>query len=512
MVAHLAVVERGLTVDTFTNLALGFGEALTLTNLAFCLIGVLLGTLIGVLPGLGPAATIAMLLPTTFALPPSAALIMIAGIYYGAQYGGSTTAILINIPGEATSIMTAVDGHQMALQGRAGIALSTAAIGSFIAGTISTAVIAFGAPVLAEVALSFGPAEYFSLMVAGLVGSVVLASGSILKAIGMIFVGILLGFVGTDTNSGAERFTLGMPELVYGLSFISIAMGMFGIAEIIKNLEDGASRTMLTKKVAGLMPSREDWGKIWAPILRGTFLGSALGLLPGGGALLASFASYAVEKRVAHDPSEFGKGAIQGVAGPESANNAGAQSAFIPMLTLGIPSNAVLALMVGALMIQGIAPGPQVMSKHPELFWGLIASMWIGNLFLLILNLPLIGLWVKLLTIPYHYLYPAILIFCGIGALSINNQPVDIWIMAIFGIFGYVMHKLDCEPAPLLLGIILGKMVEEYLRRALLISRGDAMVFIERPISALLLLAALVALIAAVIPAFRRKREEALEE
>lgn len=499
-------------MDIFINLGIGFAEAFTWTNLAFCFLGVLLGTLIGVLPGLGPAATIAMLLPATFTFPPVTALIMLAGIYYGAQYGGSTTAILINIPGESSSIVTAIDGHQMAKKGRAGAALATAAIGSFFAGTVATIVIALFAPPLAEVALKFGPAEYFSLMVLGLIGAVVLASGSLLKALGMVVFGLLLGLVGTDVNSGVQRFTLGIPEMADGLGFVGIAMGMFGVAEIVRNLEDQRTRSIVAAKVGSLMPSREEFRRMIGPIGRGTVLGSLLGILPGGGALLSAFASYSIEKKISKHPKEFGQGAIEGVAGPESANNAGAQTSFIPMLTLGIPSNPVMALMIGAMIIQGITPGPQVMTAKPELFWGLIASMWLGNLMLVVLNLPLVGMWVRLLTVPYHFLFPAILVFCAIGSFSLNNLTFDVWLMAGFGVLGYVLAKLDCEPAPMLLGYILGPLMEEYLRRALLLSRGDPMVLVERPISGVMLALAAIALFVVVSPAIRKKRDEALKE
>ena len=465
-------------MELFANLALGFDTAMSLQNLAYCLAGVFLGTAVGVLPGLGPVATIAMLLPATFALPPISALIMLAGIYYGAQYGGSTTAILVNLPGESSSVVTAIDGYQMARQGRAGKALATAAIGSFFAGTVATILLALFAPPLADLALKFGPAEYFSLMVLGLVASVVLASGSLLNAIGMVILGLLLGLVGSDVNSGAARYTFDLPELADGINFVIVAMGMFGIGEIIRNLEHEETRSLVMKKVSGLMLTKDDFKRIIAPVLRGTVLGSALGILPGGGAMLASFASYSIEKKVSKNSAEFGKGAIEGVAAPESANNAGAQTSFIPMLTLGIPSNPVMALMIGAMIIQGIQPGPAVMTEQPTLFWGLIASMWIGNFFLIVLNLPMIGLWVRMITVPYHHLFPAILLFCAIGVFSLNNSDFDIYLMALFGLFGYICAKLDAEPAPMLLGFIIGPMMEENLRRALLLSRSDPMVFI----------------------------------
>lgn len=499
-------------MDFFTNLALGLETALTFTNLAYCLIGVFLGTAVGVLPGLGPTATIAMLLPGTFTLPPVSALIMLAGIYYGAQYGGSTTAILVNLPGESSSVVTAIDGYKMARDGRAGKALATAAIGSFIAGTFATVLLALFAPPLAELALKFGPAEYFSLMVLGLVASVVLASGSILHAIGMVILGLILGLVGTDVNSGVPRYTFDMPQLMDGINFVIVAMGMFGLGEIIRNLEHQENRTLLTKKVAGLMLNKEEWKRILAPIFRGTVLGSALGILPGGGAMLAAFASYSMEKKISKNSSEFGKGAIEGVAGPESANNAGAQTSFIPMLTLGIPSNPVMALMIGAMIIQGVQPGPAVMTEQPSLFWGLIVSMYIGNFFLVVLNLPLIGLWVKMISVPYQYLFPAILMFSAIGVFSLNNSDFDIFLMALFGLFGYISAKLDLEPAPMLLGFIIGPMMEEYLRRALLLSRSDPMVFLERPISATMLALAALSLIVVSLPALRKKREQAFQE
>ncbi len=505
------------------NLGIGFVEVfklqtvtlwgMSLSNIPFniimCLIGVLLGTLIGVLPGIGPVATIAMLLPVTFTLSPVAALIMLAGIYYGAQYGGSTTAILVNLPGESSSVVTCLDGYQMARQGRAGPALAVAGIGSFFAGCISTLIVAMFAPPLAEVALKFGPAEYFSLMVLGLVSAVVLAHGSLIKAISMVLLGLLLGLVGTDVNSGVLRFAFGISELADGIGFVTVAMGMFGIAEIIGNLEQKEHREVFTSKVKNLWPTREDWKRIWAPILRGTALGSALGILPGGGALLASFGAYTLEKKVSKYSHEFGKGAIEGVAAPESANNAGAQTSFIPLLTLGIPSNAVMALMIGAMMIQGIAPGPQVMNERPQLFWGMIASMWVGNLMLIVLNLPLIGMWIKLLTVPYRILYPSILVFMAVGVFSISNQPFDCFLMSLFGLLGYICVKLECEPAPLILGFILGPLMEENLRRAMLLSRGDPLVFMQKPISATFIAISVVLLIIIALPALRKTRDEA---
>jgi TctA family transporter len=473
--------------DLLGSLALGLATAASVQNLLYCFLGVLLGTLIGVLPGIGPVATIAMLLPITYALPPTAALIMLAGIYYGAQYGGSTTAILVNLPGEASSVVTCIDGYQMARQGRAG-------------------------PALAMVATQFGPAEYFSLMVLGLVGAVVIAHRSILKAVGMVIVGLILGLVGTDVNTGTQRFTFGVTDLFDGIGFIVVAVGVFAIAEIVTNLERKENREVFTDKVGSLMPSRDDLERSALPIARGTLVGSVLGILPAGGALIASFAAYAVEKRAAKDPSRFGKGAIEGVVGPEAANNAGAQTSFIPMLTLGIPPNVVMALMIGGMMIHNIQPGPQVMTKNPELFWGLIASMWLGNLMLVVLNLPLVGIWVRLLSLPYRFLYPAIILFCCIGVYTLSNNTVDVALVVLFGALGYLLVRLDCEPAPMLLGFILGPMMEEFFRRALIIERGDFMVFLNRPISACLLAAALLVLASMSLPAIMAWRRRAIAQ
>jgi putative tricarboxylic transport membrane protein len=502
-------------MDLLSNLAIGFGVAFTPINLLYAFIGCMLGTLIGVLPGIGPVATIAMLLPATYALPPVSALIMLAGIYYGAQYGGSTTAILVNLPGESSSVVTCIDGYQMARQGRAGPALAAAGLGSFFAGSVGTLILAAFAPPLTELAFKFGPAEYFSLMILGLIGAVVLASGSLLKAIGMIVLGLLLGLVGTDVNSGVARYSFDIPELTDGIGFVTIAMGVFGYGEIISNLSQPSDeREVFTSKVKGLWPTKDDFKHMMPAVLRGTALGSALGILPGGGALLAAFAAYALEKKVKLKPGEiaFGKGNIRGVAGPESANNAGAQTSFIPLLTLGIPPNAVMALMVGAMTIHNIQPGPQVMTSNPQLFWGLIASMWIGNLMLVILNLPLIGMWIKLLTVPYRFLFPAIVLFCAVGVYSTNNNTFDVWMVGAFGFIGYLFMKLGMEPAPLLLGFILGPMMEENLRRALLLSRGDWSVFVTRGLSAGLLAAAALLLIIVLLPAVKNKREEAFVE
>jgi TctA family transporter len=499
-------------MELLSHLAVGFGVALTPVNLLYALVGCLLGTLIGVLPGIGPVATIAMLLPTTYALQPVSALIMLAGIYYGAQYGGSTTAILVNMPGETSSVVTTLDGHQMARKGMAGQALAIAAIGSFFAGTIATVFVAAFSPPLSALALKFGPAEYFSLMVLGLIGSVVLAHGSLLKAIAMIILGLLMGIVGTDVNSGVARFDFGIPELSDGIGIVGVAMGLFGFAEIIINLESTEVREIVSKKVKGFLLSWSQIKQAVPAILRGTGIGSMLGLLPGGGAMLASFAAYAVEKKVSKTPWEFGKGAIQGVAGPESANNAGAQTSFIPLLTLGIPENAVMAMMVGAMTIHNIQPGPQVITSNPGLFWGLIASMWIGNAMLVVLNLPLIGIWIRLLRVPYRLLYPAILLFCAIGVYTVNNTSFDVMQTAVFGFVGVLFVKLEMEPAPLLLGFVLGPMMEENLRRALLLSRGDPTVFMTRPISAGLLIAAALLVLLIALPNVKKKREEAFQE
>lgn len=503
-----------MDLGLISNLMLGFDTALSLQNILYCTIGVTIGTLIGVLPGMGPVATVAMLLPATYALPPTSALIMLAGIYYGASYGGSTTAILVNIPGEASAVVTCLDGHMMAKRGRAGSALGIAAIGSFFAGCVATLLIAAFAPPLTELAFQFGPAEYFSLMVLGLVSATVLATGSLLKAICMVLLGLLLGLIGTDVNSGAFRFTFGLDELQDGIDFVPLSMGLFGFAEIMRNLEGNMSRSLVPNKVKNILPSWQEIKVSVGPIVRGTALGSILGVLPGGGALLSSFASYTAEKKLAGDKADppFGYGNIRGVAGPESANNAGAQTSFVPMLTLGIPSNAVMALMIGAMMIHDIVPGPQVMQSDPGLFWGLIISMWIGNLILVVLNLPMIGVWVQLLRVPYRWLFPAILVFCCIGVYSINNNVWDVWIAIFFGFAGYVFGKLGCETAPLVLGFILGPMMEENLRRAMLFSRGDPSVFVSSPISCGLLIAAVLMVFLVAAPAFRKTREVAFKE
>ena len=499
--------------DIFSNLATGFGAALSYKNLWFAFLGVMLGTLIGVLPGIGPIPTIAMLLPVTFGLDPLSSLIMLAGIYYGAQYGGSTTSILVNMPGEASSIVTTLDGHPMARQGRAGAALSVAALGSFFAGCVGTVFIAAFGPLLSKLAQEFNSPDYFSLMVLGLVMAVVLAHGSVVKAIGMVLIGLLLGLVGTDVNSGVTRYTFGISEIWDGIDFLPLVIGLFGIVEIIRNLEQHSlHRTPVSTRIRDLWLSKKDFQDSYPAVLRGTLLGSVLGILPGGGAVLAAFASYTLEKKIAKDPSRFGKGAIEGVAGPESANNAAAQTSFIPLLTLGLPSNAVMAIMMGAMIIHGIQPGSAVMTKHPELFWGMVASMWIGNAMLLVINLPLVGIWVKLLSVPYRLLYPAILLFCLIGVYSTNNNTAQMVLTAVFTLLGYILLRFGCEPAPLVLGFVLGPVMEENLRRALVFSRGDPMIFIDRPISAALLAMSIVVIILVVVPQIRRTRDVAFQE
>ena len=495
-------------MELFHNLIFGFSIALSFQNLLYCFFGCLLGTLIGVLPGIGPLATIAMLMPITFSISPVAALIMLAGIYYGAQYGGSTTAILVNLPGETSAVVTCMDGYQMARQGRAGPALAIAAIGSFFAGTVCTLIIALFGPSIAELALKFGPAEYFSLMLMGLVAAAVLAQGDMVKSLAMVAMGLLLGTVGTDVNSGWRRFSFDINELMDGIGFVVVAVGVFALAEIVTNLGDPEERTVFTSKVGSLFPSKDDINRSIGPILRGTMLGAFFGVLPGTGPAIASFSSYMIEKKVAKDPSRFGRGAIEGVAGPESANNADAQCKFIPMLTLGIPASGVMALMLGALMIHGIAPGPTVMTQKPDLFWGLIASMWIGNLMLVILNLPLIGLWVSLLKLPYRLLFPTIIVFSSIGIYSLNNSPFELYLTALFGCLGFIWMKFECPPAPMLLGFVLGPMMEENLRRAMLMSRGDPRVFLTEPISLAFIIATVLIVGVMMAPAFRKRRSD----
>ncbi len=499
-------------MDLISNLAFGLGIAATPENLLFCVLGALLGTVIGVLPGLGPTATVAMLLPITFYLPPTGALIMLAGIFYGSQYGGSTTAILVRLPGESSSVVTCLDGYAMARQGRAGSALAMAALGSLFAGLVTAVVIGMAGPPLAEIAVMFGPAEYVALLTVGLLSAVVLASGSIPKAIGMILLGLLLGLVGTDVNTGEKRFTFDFKLLFDGIGFVPLAMGLFGLAEVIVSLEEAAAKRVSTGPVRGLWPNREELRRAWPAVLRGTGLGVILGILPGSGATLSSFASYTLEKKLSRTPERFGHGAIEGVAGPESANNASAQACFIPMLSLGIPPNAIMALMIGAMMIHGIQPGPAVMTSQPALFWGMIASMMIGNIVLVLLNLPLIGIWVALLRIPYALLFPMILVFCAIGTYSLNNSVFEVALMAGLGVLGYLFRKFGCEVAPLMLGFVVGPMLEEHLRRALLLSQGDPSVLVTRPISAALFGLCALLFLAMLLPALRRQRDAAFQE
>jgi putative tricarboxylic transport membrane protein len=493
-------------MELFHNLIFGFSVALSWQNLFYCFMGCFLGTLIGVLPGIGPLATIAMLMPITFAISPVAALIMLAGIYYGAQYGGSTTSILVNLPGETSSVITCIDGYQMARQGKAGPALAIAAIGSFFAGTVCTLVIAMFGPPIAEMALKFASPEYFSLMMMGLIVAAVLAPGDMVKSLAMVFLGLLLGCVGTDVDSGWRRFSFDVIELTDGIGFVVIAIGVFALGEIVSNLGDPEERSVFTSKVGSLFPTRDQVMRSIGPIIRGTVLGAFFGVLPGTGPAIASFSSYMVEKKIAKDPSRFGKGAIEGVAGPESANNADAQCKFIPMLTLGIPASGTMALMLGALMIHGIAPGPTVMTQKPDLFWGLIVSMWIGNLMLVVLNLPMIGLWVALLKVPYRMLFPAIMTFSCIGIYSLNNSPFELYLTALFGLLGFLWMKLECSPVPLMLGFVLGPMMEENLRRAMLISRGDPTVFVTRPISLVFVIITVLIVIMMAMPALKKRR------
>jgi putative tricarboxylic transport membrane protein len=500
-------------VNLLDNLILGFTTALSLQNLSYAFLGCLLGTLIGILPGLGPLATISMLLPITFGLDPTAALIMLAGIYYGAAYGGSTTAILVNLPGETASVVTAIDGYRMARQGRAGVAIATAAIGSFFAGCVGTLVLAAFAAPLSTMAFKFGAAEYFSLMVVGLIGAVSLSSGSVIKAIGMILIGIVLGTVGTDINTGVQRFTFGQPHLWEGLDFIVIAVGVFAFAEVVSSLEDkGVDRQSYTENIGRLMPNRADFRRMAPSILRGTGIGAVLGILPGAGLAIASFLSYSLEKKVSRFSHLMGKGAIEGVAGPEAANNAAAQTAFIPTLTLGIPATPTMALILGAMIMHNIQPGTQVMTKNPELFWGLIASMWIGNAMLVILNLPLVGVWVKLLKIPYRMLYPGIMLFCCVGVYATQFSTYDLFLAAGFGLVGYVFHKLECEPAPMILGFVLGPLMEENFRRAMVLSQGDVSTFVREPISLGFLLLAVAIMAVACLPRVRTQRDAILSE
>jgi len=494
-------------VDTFSMLLNGFGILFQPVNLFLCFLGVLIGTLVGVLPGLGPTAAIALLLPTTFHLTPVSAIIALAGIYYGAMYGGSTTSILVNIPGEAASVMTAIDGHQMARQGRAGPALGIAAFGSFIAGTLSILGLMFLAPILARWALAFGPPEYFSLMCLGLTILIYLASGSMIKALMMAALGIIIGCIGADMTTNVHRFTLGIPELTDGVGLIPLIVGLFGISEVLLNLEVHFKQEILQEKIRNLLPNLQDWRDSLKPIFRGSVLGFLLGVLPGGGATISSFASYAVEKRCSRHPEKFGHGAIEGVAGPEAANNAASGGAFIPLFSLSIPANSVMAILLGALMIHGIVPGPNMMLQHPDIFWGVVASMYIGNCMLLVLNLPLIGLWVKLLKVPYVLLFPFILLFCLIGSYTVDGKIFDVYSMTVFGFIGYLLRKYKYEAAPLVLAFVLGPMFEDALRQSLIISEGNPAIFFSRPISGVTLAIAAILLLSPLLPKIRKKRE-----
>jgi putative tricarboxylic transport membrane protein len=487
---------------------LGFQSALQPENLAYCFLGVLLGTLIGVLPGIGPVATISILLPITFKITPMAAIIMLAGIYYGAQYGGSTTSILLNIPGEATAVITCLDGYQMARQGRAGPALGMAAIGSFIAGTLSLLGLTFLATPFTDFAIRFGAPEYFSLMVLALVILTYLAHGSMLKALIMALFGLTLTTVGTDNITGSLRFTFGILHLADGFDLVPLVMGLFGISEVLINVEQTISQDVLKTKIKNLLPTAEDWKKAAGPVLRGTGIGFFLGVLPGAGPVISSFVSYTVEKRISRYPEKFGTGMIEGVAGPESANNASAQGAFIPLLTLGIPPNVTMAILFGALMIHGLQPGPLLMKDHPDFFWGVVTSMYLGNLMLVFLNLPLIPLWVRMLRVPYPILFPMIVLFCLVGAYSLNNSAYDILVMLGFGILGYLMRKLKYEGAPLVMAFVLGPLLELNLRRSLIVSDGSFWIFFSRPISAVILILALVILGTSILSKFRGKKRE----
>jgi putative tricarboxylic transport membrane protein len=495
-------------VDYFTGILTGFSVLFEPINLFMCFIGVLTGTIIGILPGIGPIGAMAILLPSTFDLPPVTGIIMLAGIYYGAMYGGSTTSILVNIPGEAASVVTCLDGYQMARQGRAGPALGICAIGSFIGGSIGIIILMFLVYPLAEIAIKFGPPEYFSIMVMGLVLVMYLARGSLIKAGIMVVVGLVLGCVGVDTITGSQRFTIGIPALYDGVPLIPMIMGLFGIAEILTNLEKLEERTIFETKISNIFPTLLEWKKsIWA-IIRGTFLGFGLGVIPGGGAILASFAAYTVEKKISRNPEKFGKGAIEGVAGPETANNSATAGAFVPLLSFGIPSNIVMAILLGALLIHGVTPGPLLVEQHPEIFWGLIASMYLGNVMLLILNLPLIPIWVKILKVPYRILFPIVLLMCLVGVYSINNSKVDIFLMVFFGVVGYVLRKKGYEFAPLVLAFVLGPLMEDSFRQTLIISKGSFTIFYERTVTLACLIIAASILVTSGLSFFKKTRQK----
>jgi putative tricarboxylic transport membrane protein len=494
-------------METLGLVAQGFGVALQPINLLYCFVGVFIGTLVGVLPGIGPVSAMSLLLPVTLAGTPESGIIMMAGIYYGCMYGGSTTSILVNIPGEAASVVTCLDGHEMAKRGRAGPALGISALGSFIAGTFSIILLMLVAPRLAEVAIAFGPAEYFSLMVLGLVMLTFLTQGSMAKALFMACLGVVLGLIGLDSINAQPRLTFGSIHLIDGIGIVPLVMGLFGVAEVLFNTEQSLKREIISSEIRNLLPNKQDWKQSWAPITRGSILGFFLGVLPGGGAVVSTFASYAIEKRLSSTPERFGKGAIEGVAGPEAANNAAAGGAFIPLMTLGIPPNVVMALLLGAFIIHGLQPGPLMIAQNPKLFWGIVASMYIGNIMLLVLNLPLIGIWVRLLKLPYNVLFPLILLFTIIGVYASGNNVFDIYVMIFFGIMGYFMRKFGYEPAPLVLAFVLGPLLENNLRKALILSQGDLVTFLQRPISATCLVIAAALLLSPLLPAIRKKRE-----
>ncbi len=493
-------------MDIIAGLGQGFTVALQPINLLYCFIGVFIGTLVGVLPGIGPVSAMSLLLPVTLSGTPESGIIMMAGIYYGSMYGGSTTSILVNIPGEAASVVTCLDGHAMAKQGRAGPALGIAALGSFAAGTFALIALMLVAPALARVAIAFGPPEYFSLMVLGLTVLSFLSQGTMAKSLLMAAIGIILGLIGIDQITAQPRLTFGRLELLDGIGLVPIVMGLFGVAEILSNLEQELKREVIKARIGGLWPSLQDWSASKWAIVRGTLLGFFLGILPGGGAVIASFASYAIEKKVSKTPERFGHGAIEGVAGPEAANNAAAGGAFIPLMTLGIPPNVVMALLLGAFIIHGLQPGPLLMTQRPDLFWGIVASMYIGNAMLLVLNMPLIGMWVQVLKLPYRILFPLILMFCIVGVFASGNAVFDVFVMVMFGVLGYLMRKFGYEPAPLVLAFVLGPMLENNLRKSLILSHGDFQIFIARPISAVCLLLAVAALAAPLLPALARRR------
>jgi putative tricarboxylic transport membrane protein len=496
-------------MDIVAGLTHGFAVAFQPINLLYCFVGVFIGTLVGVLPGIGPVSAVALLLPVTLSGTPQAGIIMMAGIYYGSMYGGSTTSILVNIPGEAASVVTCLDGHQMAKQGRAGPALGMSAMCSFIAGTFAVIGLMLLAPALSRLAVVFGPAEYFSLMVLGLLLPAFLSHGSMVKALLMAAFGIVVGLIGTDQISAQQRMTFDRLELLDGIGLVPVVMGLFGVAEILTNLEHRLDREVMKARIGGLLPTLADWAQSKGAIARGTVLGFFLGILPGGGAVIAAFASYALERRISKTPERFGNGAIEGVAGPEAANNAAAGGAFIPLLTLGIPPNVVMALLLGAFVIHGLQPGPLMMVQHPDVFWGIVASMYIGNVMLLVLNMPLIGMWVQVLKLPYRVMFPLILMFCVVGVFASGAVVFDVFVMVVFGVLGYLMRKFGYEPAPLVLAFVLGPMLENNLRKALILSQGDFMIFVERPISAAFLVFAAAVLIAPLLPVLARKRAQA---